>query len=153
MKKSPARIAVLLMFTAAAAAVACSAPSSEKVGETEQAICVDPPCNRPPGTGGHRGDAPGHLRDPGTPAVGLEAPFNCSGPVPGAPDGYKYMIDEKTGQCAIWKPDPTACDAGLPDDGGLGRICYGYSIVGYYVCPVNHPNMSCSPYTGTCTCY
>ncbi len=32
-------------------------------------------------------------------------------------------------------------------------FAYGMSVVSTYTCPVTHPNLSCNPFTSTCSCY
>jgi hypothetical protein len=32
-------------------------------------------------------------------------------------------------------------------------FAWGSSPIGVYLCPVNHPHLSCVPLTGTCACY
>jgi len=146
--KTTRLLAVLATSALVATAVACGSPdsSTESVGEQKEAICVDYPCTRLPSTTDRYRVSSGFVAvdDPGT-------TFNCSGHPDGYPDGYRYMFTDD-GKCAIFKPDATACyDGGVAGD--AGRICYGFTMVSYYTCPVNHPNMSCNAYTGACSCY
>jgi hypothetical protein len=141
-RRAFAAVSAVLLF--AAGVVACTTGTDEEAtGSTEEAICVDFPCV-PPRTGVARPPKSVVVSDPPTQS------FQCTGPVPGDPNGYFYIITED-GHCAIAKPDPRACPEASAS--GTGIICWGYSVVSYYICPVNKPNISCVPLTGTCTCY
>jgi len=141
-------------FALTAAIVACSAPAEpngENVGAQEQAICLNYPCI-PPRTNRFGSTSGGLVFVDDGPIS-----FTCNKqPVPGDTHGYIYEV-QPNGMCAI--VDPYGCqDAGAAGSNFVAKVqpdggCWGTTFISYYVCPVNHPNMSCNAYTGACSCY
>ena len=130
----------------AAAIVACSADTSqnENIGTQQEGICLNYPCTSTTKTGIVATSSGVYYDDPGY-------SFTCKGKVSGT--SYYYEV-QPNGKCAI--VDPYGCkDSGTSNivttttsDGG----CWGSTIISYYLCPANHPSLSCSPYTGVCSC-
>ena len=147
--------AVASLASLAAAIVACSAPaessSQENLGQQQEAICLNYPCI-PPSTGIKYVSSSSGMVATSSGTVYVDPTFTCKGKVAGT--AYYYEI-QPDGQCAI--VDPYGCkDAGggspafvATPDGG----CYGSTVISYYICPVNKPNLSCNVLTSVCTCY
>ena len=132
----PVRIA-LSAVVLSAVTVACSSadPSQgESVGEAQEAICLHPPCTRPPTGPTATVFAPPAAANPPT----QTATFQCSGWT----DATKqYNYEFVAGMCLITKPcDPT-----------VDPHCVGYTIVSKYICPASYPYLHCNAY-GACFC-
>lgn len=149
--------AVSSVSAIAAAIVACSSPAeapqpTEHLGQQQEGICLNYPCTGTTTYTNTWSTSSGLVATSGG-TVYQNPTFTCKGKVAGT--SYYYQV-QPDGRCAI--VDPNGCkDAGgtsnltttTQSDGG----CWGSTIISYYICPVNHPNISCDGYTGVCSCY